>query len=133
MGVQFDSRAKGKKFHGYYWDRSEKKKVSVGMYMTREEAEEAVSTAVTALNLRLEEIDLITLENKKKHQDKYAAELDRKKFNQPTFDSKPKRGVFPLISLQKFEDSLKPEQKPPPDLKFGMWKKETKEEQKSEA
>ena len=38
MPIQFDKRAKKKKFLAYYYDKTTNKKVSLGMFETEEEA-----------------------------------------------------------------------------------------------
>jgi hypothetical protein len=137
MGVQFDARAKGKKFHGYYWDRLSKKKMSVGMFFTREEAETAVADAVAALNILMEKEKQIVTEYDNRRLEQFAREKDTKKFNQPTFETKPKDAtsgrqhaidVFKKMNYTREtidhsrEKEELPLQKPPPDLKFGLWK-----------
>jgi len=110
MGIQYDSRVKTKPYFAYYYAIETKKKIKIGWYETRDEAEDAVNDYMRA------------------HPD-LVREKPQKEFNRPTFSrAKPKeehkpRGVFPQICLKKYVDMLPPEQKPPPDLKFGLWKK----------
>ncbi len=51
MGVQFDDRAKEKKFLAYYWDKTRSKKVNIGMFATLDEANAAVEAKYVELNL----------------------------------------------------------------------------------
>ncbi len=69
MAVQYDARGNGKHYFGYYWDRESKKKVSVGMFHTREEAEAAVAVAF---------------------HEKYPHAKERKTCNEPITRTRPK-------------------------------------------
>ncbi len=51
MGVQFDDRAKEKKFLAYYWDKTRSKKVNIGMFATLAEANTALDEKYKELNI----------------------------------------------------------------------------------
>jgi len=110
MGIQYDSRVKSKPYFAYYYATDTKKKIKIGWYESRDEAQEAV-------------------ENFMKQHPMLAREKPQKEFNRPTFShGKPKQGydprsVFPPMVISRLETKKVEMQAPPADLKFGLWKK----------
>jgi hypothetical protein len=98
MGIQYDDRAKKNKYVGYYWDRLLKRKVTVGCFETREDAQEAVKRAIELVNLDRNEANLVS--DIPANTQRFRELNDRDYSNRPTVK----------------------EEKKPVDLRFGRWK-----------
>lgn len=99
VGIQYDDRAKKNKYVGYYWDKLLKRKITVGCFETREDAQDAVRRALILVNEGRDETTRATEVSSKNER----------------FQEMKTRDLANL-------PSRKEEKKGPVDLKFGRWK-----------